>query len=136
MNAAQKTYMLAKAHHEALKQEADNYEFRWLQDHGIQNPDGTTPKHIWCWITEGEGEGRITEEWEKTCKKLDADPEMRKLSDEVREAYHLLWQAEDEMIRYCIRIIPEKERAILWKNKDQLKYREKLIDLTFRADLK
>lgn len=125
MNAVQKTYMLAKAHHMALKEEMDDKEAAWIQNKRLQNPDGTTPKHLWCWETD-----ECT--WNKVCEEL--DDYMTPINQEINEAARLLHQAEEKLIDFGLEKLPQKEKEILNRNRNHWKYREQMIDLAYRLD--
>lgn len=122
MNKQQKAYMLAKAAYETALHEQRAAELEYITTNSIKNSDGTTPRHVSC-IEDDE-----------VCEK--AFEALAEYDTKRYEAFQALTKAEDDLIEYGLSIAPESVAETLRGVKNNLKYREKLIDLTFRLDTK
>ena len=125
MNKEQKTYALAKAHAQAVKEEYNEAEKQFIIDSGYKNADGTIPACIYM-IDDDDI-------FEKLCEEFESYPANN--WKELNEAEMELRRAEDALIEFGIGLVPdEKKRATLRKGKAVLKIRKKLIDYAFRLD--
>lgn len=129
-NIQQKNYMMAKALVDTLEAEADKIEKAYIAQHGIINPDGIVPRKIYCI----EDEAAFDQANEATAPAIDALG--------IYEARQLLREAEDDLIRYALSIIPAKERQVLadrcfGRNGHyvHVDVREKVIGLVFKLDV-
>ena len=61
-NKSQREYITAKALVEMLEQQMEQMERAYISAHGIVNPDGTTPKLIYC-ITDDSAFDKANEEF-------------------------------------------------------------------------
>ena len=127
MNKQQKAYAAAKARHLAAREAEKEAEAAYIKRHGILNDDGTEPQQIYTI--------KCTDErFEDILAEIDANGELHDVYSEVTEAALALHAAEEALIEYGLGLLPAKEAATLRKAKDRVKYREKIIDLTFRLD--
>ena len=127
-NSAQRAYMLAKAHLQALRNQEAEIERAYIAAHGIHNGDGTIPERVYC-IDDMETFDRANEE-------TAAEIEGSGLWADILAAEEALKAAEDVMIAYGLSIAPAGIRATLERGvKDNFTIRQKLIDLTFRLDV-
>ena len=127
-NSAQRAYMLAKAHLQALRNQEAEIERAYIVAHGIHNGDGTIPERVYC-INDMETFDRANEE-------TAAEIEGSGLWADILAAEEALKAAEDVMIAYGLSIAPAGIRATLERGvKDNFTIRQKLIDLTFRLDV-
>jgi len=100
-NIQQKNYMRAKALVETLEAEAERIEKAYITQHGIVNPDGSVPNRIY----DIEDEVVFDSVNEETVAEIDALG--------LYEAREILREAENELIKYGLSIVPAKERQIL-----------------------
>lgn len=127
MNAQQKNYMMAKAHLQTCEAEEAESEAKYIRDHGITNPDGTTPAKLW----------HIEDEavFDEACE--DYDGSEYDLSDRTYEAKQQLKRAEDDLIDFALdifrRIYPVQADT-LEAHRNDYNIRKKLIDTAFRLD--
>ena len=127
MNKQQKAYALAKARYEAAKDAEKKAEAAYVKRHGIKNDDGTTPTAVWT--------TRCSDErFEEILREMDRNGELHDASTEVTEATLALHRAEEALIEYGLKLLPAKAAETLRRAKDRPKYREQIIDLTFRLD--
>lgn len=127
-NSAQRAYMLAKAHLQALRNQEAEIERAYIVAQGIRNGDGTIPERVYC-IDDMETFDRANEE-------TAAEIEGSGLWADILAAEEALKAAEDVMIAYGLSIAPAGIRATLERGvKDNFTIRQKLIDLTFRLDV-
>ena len=120
--------MLAKANLDALEEIEADIERKYIAEHNIVNPDGSTPERIYCIDDEITFEKANTESAEL--------PEMKANFKEILEARELLEEAENELIAYGISIAPEAERAVLERAAaTNYTTRRKIIDLVLRLDV-
>lgn len=122
MNKQQKAYMLAKAAYETALHEQRAAELEYITTNNIKNSDGTTPRRVF-YIEDDE-----------VCEK--AFEALEEYDTKRYEAFQALTKAEDDLIEYGLSIAPASVAETLRGVKNNLKYREKLIDLTFRLDTK
>lgn len=122
MNKQQKAYALAKAAYETALHEQKAAEINYIAKNNIKNSDGTTPRNIYAI------------EDDTICEK--AFDDLAKYDDERYNAFQELKTAEDDLIEYGLSIIPAGIAETLRAVKNNLKYREKIIDLTFKLDTK
>ena len=130
MNKQQKNYAKAKALVGALEAQEDRIEREYIKDHGITNPNGSTPEHIYC--IEDEDVFNIANE--ATAPEIDALG--------IYEAREILKQAEDDLIRYALSIVPAKVRETLSERcfglngkTILLNIRSEVIDAAFKLDV-
>ena len=125
MNQIQNNYCMAKAICDTLSEQQAENEFRFMQEIGITNPDGTTPKRLYM-LTLSE------EELDRICEEFDFSE--YDLFDEMIDAEKQLRVAEDQLIDFAISIVQQPERDILDINRNRIRIREKLIDLAMKLD--
>lgn len=129
MNTQQKNYMTAKAYLQTCEAEEAKSEAAYIRDHGITNPDGTTPARLYA-IEDGAL-------FDQACE--DYDGSDYDLSDRTWEAKQQLKRAEDELIDFALdifrRIYPVQADT-LEAHRNDWNTREKLIDTAFRLDTK
>jgi hypothetical protein len=130
MNQVQRTYALAKAHLEALQDEENEVDRKYIADHHIINADGTTPRAAWA-IDDDEIANKAIDETAKIVEESG-------LWTEVLAARELLKSAEAELIKYGLEIMPAayaSEKAALQRAAEKdYTTRQKMIDLTMRLD--
>lgn len=127
-NKVQRDYMAAKALVETLEEQEKQMEQAYIAAHGIINPDGTTPKRIYCIMDEAV--------FDKANEESAAEIAACGLEAERNAADAALKSAEDRMIEYGLSLAPAGIRATLAKGaKDNYTTRQKLIDLVFRLDV-
>ena len=127
-NKIQREYITAKALVEMLEQQMEQMERAYISAHGIVNPDGTTPKLIYC-ITDDSAFDKANEE-------VSAQVAACGLEAEYNTAQDALRAAEDRLIRYGLSIAPAGVLATLEKGvKANCTIRKKLIDLVLRLDV-
>lgn len=127
MNTQQKNYAIAKAYLQTCEAEEAESEAKYIRDHGITNPDGTTPAKLW----------HIEDEavFDQACE--DYDGSEYDLSDQTWKAKQQLKRAEDELINFALdifrRIYPIQADT-LEAHRNDWNTREKLLDVAFRLD--
>ena len=127
-NSAQRAYMLAKAHLQALKEQEAEIERAYIVAQGIHNGDGTIPERVYC-IDDAETFDRASAD---TAAKIEGSG----LWADILAAEKQLKTAEDVMIAYGISIAPAGIRATLERGvKENYTIRLKVIDLVFRLDV-
>lgn len=127
-NSAQRAYMVAKAHLQALKEQEAEIERAYIATQGIHNGDGTIPERVYC-IDDAETFERASEE-------TAAEIEGSGLWADILAAEKQLKTAEDAMIAYGLSIAPVGIRATLERGvKENYTIRQKVIDLVFRLDV-
>lgn len=130
MNKQQKPYVLAKAHLQTLKEQEEQLEHKYIIDNNIINDDGKNPSHIWC-IDNEEVFEKANAEY---CKQNE------NFLNEIIEAEKILKQAEDDLLKFALDILPSKnskEKETLEKAvKTNYTTRLKIIDLAFKLDTK
>lgn len=127
-NSAQRAYMLAKAHLQALKEQEAEIERAYIVAQGIHNGDGTIPERVYC-IDDAET-------FERASAETSAEIEGSGLWADILAAEKQLKTAEDVMIAYGISIAPAGIRATLERGvKENYTIRQKVIDLVFRLDV-
>lgn len=127
-NSAQRAYMLAKAHLQALRNQEAEIERAYIAAHGIHNGDGTIPERVYC-IDDMETFDRANEE-------TSAEIEGSGLWADILAAEEALKAAEDVMIAYGLSIVPAGIRATLERGiKENYTIRLKVIDAVFHLDV-
>ena len=130
MNKQQKLYALAKAHLQTLKEQEEQIEQQYIINNNIFNADGKNPSHIWCIDNEEIFEIANTE----YCKQNE------NFLNEIIEAEEMLKQAENNLLKFALDILPSKnskEKETLEKAvKTNYTIRLKIIDLAFKLDTK
>lgn len=127
-NSAQRAYMVAKAHLQALRDREAEVEKAYIVAKGIRNADDTIPERVYC-IDDAETFERASEE-------TAAEIEGSGLWADILAAEEALKAAEDAMIAYGISIAPAGIRATLERGvKENYTIRQKVIDLVFRLDV-
>ena len=127
-NSAQRAYMVAKAHLQALRDREAEVEKAYIVDKGIRNGDGTIPERVYC-IDDAETFNRANEE-------TSAEIEGSGLWADILAAEEALKAAEDAMIAYGLSIAPAGIRATLERGiKENYTIRLKVIDAVFRLDV-
>ena len=127
MNKQQKAYAAAKARHLAAREAEKAAEAEYIKRHGILNDDGTEPSQIYTIKCDDA-------RFEDILAEIDANGELHDVYEETVAAARALHKAEEDLIEYGLRLLPAKEAETLRRAKDRVKYREKIIDLTFRLD--
>lgn len=127
-NSAQRAYMVAKAHLQALRDREAEVEKAYIVAKGIRNADDTIPERVYC-IDDAETFERASEE-------TAAEIEGSGLWSDILAAEKQLKAAEDAMIAYGISIAPAGIRATLERGvKENYTIRLKVIDAVFRLDV-
>lgn len=127
-NSAQRAYMLAKAHLQALKDREAEIERAYIIAHSIRNADDTIPERVYC-IDDAETFDRASEE---TAAKIEGSG----LWADILAAEESLKAAEDAMIAYGLSIAPAGIRATLERGvKENYTIRLKVIDAVFHLDV-
>lgn len=127
MNHYQKDYAIAKAVVQAIEEEIEKAECEYIRNHGITNPDGTFPDHIYCIDDEGI--------FEKSNQEFGHIIVAMGLENDLNEANRNLSIAEDSLLSYGISIAPEEVRVVLKRAVDtNYNMRRKIIDMVFRLD--
>ena len=127
-NSAQRAYMLAKAHLQALRNQEAEIERAYIVAQGIRNGDGTIPERVYC-IDDMETFDRANEE-------TAAEIEGSGLWADILAAEEALKAAEDVMIAYGLSIAPAGIRATLERGiKENYTIRLKVIDAVFHLDV-
>ena len=127
-NSAQRAYMLAKAHLQALKEQEAEIERAYIVAQGIHNGDGTIPERVYC-IDDAETFDRASEE---TAAKIEGSG----LWADILAAEESIKAAEDAMIAYGLSIAPAGIRDTLERGvKENYTIRLKVIDAVFRLDV-
>lgn len=127
-NSAQRAYMLAKAHLQALREQEAEIEKAYIVANGIRNADGTIPERVYC-IDDMETFDRVS-------NVTSAEIEGSGLWADILEAEKALNAAEDAMIAYGLSIAPPSVRDTLERGvKEKYTIRQKVIDLVFRLDV-
>lgn len=127
-NSAQRAYMVAKAHLQAIRDREAEVEKAYIVAKGIRNADDTIPERVYC-IDDAETFERASEE-------TAAEIEGSGLWSDILAAEKQLKAAEDAMIAYGISIAPAGIRATLECGvKENYTIRQKVIDLVFRLDV-
>lgn len=127
MNQQQSAYAEAKAAKEAAAEMFAEAEQKYIQNHGIKNADGTTPRNIYSVDCPED-------EWDAINEAAYEDPEFKEAADISSAATAALLQAENDLVDWSLSIIPAGLRETLEPARKQYKVREKLIDLAFRLD--
>lgn len=127
-NSAQRAYMLAKAHLQALKDREAEIERAYIIAHSIRNADDTIPERVYCIDN--------METFDRAVEATSAEIEGSGLWADILAAEKQLKTAEDVMIAYGISIAPAGIRATLERGvKENYTIRQKVIDLVFRLDV-
>lgn len=127
-NSAQRAYMLAKAHLQALRNQEAEIERAYIVAQGIHNGDGTIPERVYC-IDD-------TETFDRASEETSAEIEGSGLWADILAAEKALKAAEDAMIAYGLSIAPAGIRATLERGiKENYTIRLKVIDAVFRLDV-
>lgn len=127
-NSAQRAYMLAKAHLQALKDREAEIERAYIIAHSIRNADDTIPERVYC-IDNMETFNRAVEA-------TSAEIEGSGLWADILAAEESLKAAEDAMIAYGLSIAPAGIRATLERGvKENYTIRLKVIDAVFHLDV-
>lgn len=129
LNKIQSTYLLAKAHLEALETALVENEREYMQAQGVTNPDGNIPDAIY----------RIEDEalFDKINEAHGAIIEANGMQAEINEARELLRQAEDALVEWGLSLpgIPAAEREALRQSaQTNFKTRWKVRDLALKLD--
>lgn len=127
---AQETYMLAKANLEVLEAQEKEIDHNYIIENKIKNPDGSTPKYIYCIDDE-----TVFDKANAECSKITEDSG---LWAEILEARELLKEAENLLITWGLsrvkKDLPSKAYETLVKGmKEQYTIRCKLIDLSLKV---
>ncbi|MGG4106739.1 hypothetical protein AAXB25_22835 [Paenibacillus lautus] len=127
MNQIQKTYMLAKAQYEAVDEQVESVDRKYIADKGIVNADGSIPRASWAIDDDATCELAMSE-----CTKIVTESG---LWDEHCKARKLLQEAESELIKFGLSFLPKKDREVLERAvENDLGRRTKVLDLAFRLD--
>lgn len=124
MNKQQKQYAVARARAEALVEMMNENEAQFIREHGITNPDGSTPERL-CMIDDDDT-------FDRACELFQESPLC--LHDEANAAAKELTRAEDALIDYALSITPPGIRETLQKGRERYDIRQQLIDAAFRLD--
>ena len=127
-NSAQRAYMLAKAHLQALKDREAEIERAYIIAHSIRNADDTIPERVYCIDN--------METFDRAVEATSAEIEGSGLWADIPAAEKALKAAEDAMIAYGLSIAPAGIRATLERGiKENYTIRLKVIDAVFRLDV-
>ena len=127
-NSAQRAYMLAKAHLQALKDREAEIERAYIIAHSIRNADDTIPERVYCIDN--------METFDRAVEATSAEIEGSGLWADILAAEESLKAAEDAMIAYGLRIAPAGIRAKLERGvKENYTIRLKVIDAVFHLDV-
>ena len=126
LNGYQKEYALAKAKYETLKKMMDEFEYDFIKQKDVKNPDGSVPHYTWTISNEQLS-------YTLSCE-IEENPEYMKLWEQNCKAQNLLKEAEDNLIGYAMSVIPMELAEILKSVIDHPKYRHQLLNLAFRLD--
>ena len=127
-NSAQRAYMLAKAHLQALKDREAEIERAYIIAHSIRNADDTIPERVYCIDN--------METFDRAVEATSAEIEGSGLWADILAAEESLKAAEDAMIAYGLSIAPAGIRATLERGvKENYTIRLKVIDAVFRLDV-
>ena len=120
-NSAQRAYMLAKAHLQALKDREAEIERAYIIAHSIRNADDTIPERVYCIDN--------METFDRAVEATSAEIEGSGLWADILAAEESLKAAEDAMIAYGLSIAPAGIRATLERGvKENYTIRLKVID--------
>lgn len=127
-NSAQRAYMLAKAHLQALKDREAEIERAYIIAHSIRNADDTIPERVYCIDN--------METFDRAVEATSAEIEGSGLWADILAAEESLKAAEDAMIAYGLSIAPAGIRATLEHGvKENYTIRLKVIDAVFHLDV-
>lgn len=127
-NSAQRAYMLAKAHLQALKDREAEIERAYIIAHSIRNADDTIPERVYCIDN--------METFDRAVEATSAEIEGSGLWADILAAEDSLKAAEDAMIAYGLSIAPAGIRATLERGvKENYTIRLKVIDAVFHLDV-
>jgi hypothetical protein len=129
-NRIQENYMKARALVDMLRAEETKIEQMYIREHGIVNPDGEILAHIW--MIEDEESFNIANE--------SIAPIVEMLG--IPKAEKILHEAENDLIRFGLALVPAKERQVLVDrcfgmngHYVHIDIREKCIDLALKLDV-
>lgn len=127
-NKIQETYILAKAHLQALEEQEREVDQEYIAKNGILNHDGSIPRASWAIDDELLADKAIEE-----CSKMVNESG---LWDEILIARNNLDEAEENLVQYGISLMPGLEEKELLKEAVTKNYmvRKKVIDLTTKLD--
>lgn len=132
-NSAQRAYMLAKAHLQALKDREAEIERAYIIAHSIRNADDTIPERVYC-IDNMETFDRAVEATSAEIEGSGLWADI--LAADILAAEESLKAAEDAMIAYGLSIAPAGIRATLERGvKENYTIRLKVIDAVFHLDV-
>jgi len=127
-NSAQRAYMLAKAHLQALRNQEAEIERAYIIAHSIRNADDTIPERVYCIDN--------METFDRAVEATSAEIEGSGLWADILAAEESLKAAEDAMIAYGLSIAPAGIRATLERGvKENYTIRLKVIDAVFHLDV-
>lgn len=127
-NSAQRAYMLAKAHLQALKDREAEIERAYIIAHSIRNADDTIPERVYCIDN--------METFDRAVEATSAEIEGSGLWADILAAEESLKAAEDAMIACGLSIAPAGIRATLERGvKENYTIRLKVIDAVFHLDV-
>jgi len=127
-NSAQRAYMLAKAHLQALKDREAEIERAYIIAHSIRNADDTIPERVYCIDN--------METFDRAVEATSAEIEGSGLWADILAAEESLKAAEYAMIAYGLSIAPAGIRATLERGvKENYTIRLKVIDAVFHLDV-
>lgn len=128
MSKPQEVYLLAKAHLETLEAQEKELDRQYIIDHGITNPDGTTPECIYQ-IDDEDTFNRANEAFGKILEESG-------LWAEILEAREILAEAEQNLIDWGFALVkkclPMSTLETLRRGMKQYTIRIKFIDLTLK----
>ena len=129
-NRIQENYIKAKALVDTLKDQAQQIEQNYIREHGIINPNGEVPIHIWCI----EDESTFDQANEAIALETEALG--------LYEAGKTLHDVEDNLIKFGLALAPARERKVLLErcfglngHYAHVDIREKCIDLALKLDV-
>ncbi len=133
LSIEQSDYLICKAAVDTLREAEQKIEQDYIKSHSIINPDGSIPSCSWMI------------EDDKTFENMMQDIENELNTLNLNEAETALKEAEDEIIRFGLRLMPKrysKERSILEEacfglNNQyvHIAIREKVIQLALNFDI-
>lgn len=126
-NRHQRAYMLAKAYLESLEHQEREVDQSYIAKHNIINSDGSIPRASWAIDDKVLADKAITE-----CSK---QVEESGLWSSILEAREQLKNAEENLLKYGLSIVPKREKEVLEEAvQNNYTIRMRVIDLTMRLD--
>lgn len=125
MNTYQKNYAAAKAAYEAAKEALNEAEAAFVRDNV---PDEQRSQVTYLYMIEDD------ELFDRLCGQFES--QHADLIETKLQAEKQLSEAENALIHWGLSIVPDEIRKVLEPKMNVLKYRQKVIDLSFKVDPK